>query len=461
MITRVREFFDDNSGQFAIMASVCSTALVLGVGVAIDYSGALKTKSRLQSQTDIAVLAAARLKTDKIGQVTKAAKSAVSQNNSNGERIKLTTTINNGVIRVEARTSYSTYLMGAFGKKRMEVFAVSEAPIPKDAPVNIALVLDSTGSMAGANMDALKSASKTLLEIFEDTDPGAVKAGVVPYAQYVNVGMSNRNAKWMDVPNDSETTSEEVCYMTRDIQSPELCKTTTSTNTCYNDSGSYSCESTSQTCPEAAYGPEYETCYIPTVTQTWNGCVGTREAPNHLTPKYKRKQFPGIMNVECGSEILDLTEDLDSVLSRIDSLSASGNTYIPTGLSWGWKLLDPSLPFGGLSNKEARRKRALILMTDGENTVRLNAPNHDNDMEQASADETNKLTLDLCDGIKADKIEIFSVSYKLGSGAQKTQKTIEKCSSGKGYHFSADNQAELETAFEQIALSLYEVRLSR
>lgn len=443
------------------MASVCSTALILCVGGAVDYSGAMKTRSNLQSQTDVAVLAAARLKTDKIGKIKKAAKNAVSQNNSSGERIKLITTIKDGVIRVEGHTTYSTYLMGVFGKKRMEVVAVSEAPIPKDAPVNIALVLDSTGSMAGANMDALKSASKSLLEIFEETDPGAVKAGVVPYAQYVNVGISNRNAKWMDVPIDSETTSEEVCYMTRDIQSPELCKTTTTPNTCYDDSGAYSCESTSQTCPEAAYGPEYETCYIPTNTQTWNGCVGTRDAPNHLTPKYKGKKFPGIMNVGCGSEILDLTEDLDSVMSRIDGLSASGNTYIPTGLSWGWKLLDPSLPFGGLSNKEARRKRALILMTDGENTVRLNAPYHDSDMEQTSVDETNKLTLELCDGIKADKIEVFTVSYKLSSAAKKTQNTIEECSSGKGYHFSADNQAELETAFEQIALSLYEVRLSR
>jgi len=38
---------------------------------------------------------------------------------------------------------------------------------------------------------------------------------------------------------------------------------------------------------------------------------------------------------------------------------------------------------------------------------------------------------------------------------------IEDCASGPGYFFSAANQDELENAFEEIAMSLYEVRLSK
>ena len=61
------------------------------------------------------------------------------------------------------------------------------------------------------------------------------------------------------------------------------------------------------------------------------------------------------MNVSCGSEILDLTTNLTDVEAHIDSLSASGNTYIPAGLIWGWRMLDPDLPYGGYGYGSAIR----------------------------------------------------------------------------------------------------------
>ena len=455
-----KRYIDNTSGQFAIMVAVCLTGLLICIGSAIDMIGMQKHRNELQALTDGAALAAASLKTDNISEMKKAA-DAVLVANSTDKAIKLNLSVRGEDIIVEASLPYSTQLMGIVGIGKLPVSATSEAPIPKGVPLNVALVLDTTGSMNGANMTALKSASKILLKVFDETDPGLIQAGVVPYAKYVNIGMDNRNRSWMDVPEDSSTTGDEKCVMRKDIVDVNLCTTTTSDNICYNDSGAYDCTRSSRSCPAEAYGPEYEYCYTPTSTQTWKGCVGSRDDPWHKTPEYSGKKFPGIMNTSCGSELLDLTGNLAVVGDKIDSLIATGNTYIPSGLIWGHRMLDPSLPLGGLTNNQDDRKRALILMTDGSNTVRLSAPHHSDDLQKNEVLATNAITAELCKGIKEDGIDLYSVAYKLGTGDPIAEKMIADCATSPSYFFSADNQAQLEQAFEDIARSLFEVRLSK
>lgn len=456
----LKRFSDDTSGQFAIMFAICSTALILFVAGAIDIAGAQKNKVQLQTMSDAGALAAASLRTDKIGELKKAAEAAVNANNTLGLPINIKVSLKGEIIQVAVDSNYSTQLMGVMGVKEIQVEAISEAPVPEENPVNIALVLDSTASMGGANMDALKSASKKLLEVFDESEPGTIQAGVVPYSKYVNIGLGNRNKSWMDVADDSTTTGAETCYMTKDIISQD-CTTVKTPSTCNNDSGSYDCETSSTTCTNQVYGPEYEYCYTPTSSETWHGCVGSRDAPNHTEPGYKGKKFTGIMNTTCGTEVMDLTSDLEDVGDHIDTLSASGNTYIPAGLIWGWRLLHADNPFGGLTNKETKRKRAMVLMTDGANTVQLNAPYHYNNYDKTEQDKADALTRDLCQGIKEDGIDIYSVAYKLPSGETSTIKLVEDCASSPSQFFLAENKEDLEKAFEQIAESLFEIRLSR
>lgn len=456
----LKRYLNDTSGNFAMMFGICGTALILGVAGSIDLMGMQKQKSHLQFLTDSGALAAASLRSDKLADVKKAAEAAVEANNLTALPLRVKVSLDGDIIRVEAESEYDAQLMGIFGIDDAPVNSISEAPVPEENPVNIALVLDSTGSMAGTNMDDLKSAAKVLLEVFDETEPGTIQAGVVPYNRYLNVGTANRNRPWMDVPDDSSTTGDEVCYMTKDIISQD-CTSTTSSNTCYNDAGPYDCTRTSTTCTNQVYGLEYETCYTPTSTQTWHGCVGSRDDPDHKEPGYRGSKFPGIMNITCGAEILDLTTDLTAVSAHIDSLTTSGNTYIPTGLAWGWRLLHADNPFGGLTNAETKRQRALVLMTDGSNTVRLAAPNHNNSHDAADKDNADALTLELCDGIKDDGIDIYSVAYKLPSGDTSSIKLVEDCASSSGQFFLAENKEDLEKAFEQIAESLFEIRLSR
>ncbi len=452
-----KSFLNNTSGNFALMFGLATTVLVVGTAASIDLMGIQKQKSQLQAMTDAAVLAAAGTKSENIAELRKIAEATINSNSSFGDSIKFDLKVVNDVITVTGGITYDTQLMGVIGMDKIPVEAASSAPIPKDIPINIALVLDRTGSMAGTNMDSLKSASGALIDMFLEFD-GEVKVGVVPFSNYVNVGVSNRDKNWMNVPTDSSTLGTESCYMTRDLVDSSQCTTTEYAGSCSNgDGGTYSCTKTSRTCPDSAYGPEYEKCSTPTTTVEWRGCAGSRDNDRHKTPSYNAKAIPGIMNVSCGEELLPLTQDVNQVKSKITSLTASGNTYIPAGLIWGWRLLDPMAPFDDLTNGQDNRKRALVLMTDGANTLSLTQPTHQGS-DYAKADE---LTTEICDGIKRDGIEVFTVAYKLSSSLAKTKDIIRQCASSDALFFDASNAAELEQAFEDIGRSLYEVRLSR
>ncbi len=456
----LKQYIKDSSGQFAIMVALVVSILMLCVGVAVDLSIVHRHKVDLQNLTDSAVLSAAASRDDNIGNLKTLAQAAIDANNIHGLDIKIKTTLDdNDVVRVEASASYPTHLMKLFGYDSLPYNSVSEAPLPKEVPLNIALVLDTTQSMAeGNNMSALQTASATLLNIFDSSSPGIIQAGVVPYGEYVNVGLANRNRPWMDVEEDSTT---EKCYTTKDIISQD-CTSDSYEGTCYNDSGPYTCTKSSSTCTNQVYGPEYEKCYDS--VQTWNGCVGSRNDPDHKDPGYKGRQFPGIMNVTCGSEILDLTSDLNTVENHINSLTTDGWTYTPAGVAWGWRMLDPDIPYGGLTNSQDDRKRAMVLMSDGANTVRLNAPYHSRHYGPFSDQElvdTNSLTLELCQGAKDAGIEIYSVAYNLPSAEASAVDMIRNCASTPQHFFQADNADELEAAFTDIANSLFQVRLSR
>ncbi|MEM7067302.1 MAG: vWA domain-containing protein [Pseudomonadota bacterium] len=69
--------------------------------------------------------------------------------------------------------------------------------------VEIALVLDNSGSMSGNKIDTLKTEAKNLVDVIFNsaqltTLPDPVQFSIVPFAGAVNVGTNNKNKNWMD-----------------------------------------------------------------------------------------------------------------------------------------------------------------------------------------------------------------------------------------------------------------------
>ena len=454
----IKRYIEDQSGNFAMMFALVASMLLFAVAVAIDYSSMTRQSSRLQNLSDSAVLAATLSGKKTIPELQIIVDAALKANNTTGLDVKATVSVVNDAIRVDIDAPYTSMFAGVMGDKPFGTKSAAESPFAVDSKFNIALVLDKTYSMKGANLDALKTASTTLTDAFDGQGDDRIQVSVVPFANYVNIGMGNRYKTWMNVEED---TSEPYCYSAINRERPELC--TTETNTCYNDGVPFEC--TTSTCPPEAYGEPYE--YCTTSTSTWRGCAGSRDNGLNVIEDYQGDKIPGVMNSSCGSdEVMELTSNMADVKAKIQSLTPYGATYVPSGLIWGWRMLDAQEPFGNLSNDESGRQRVLILMTDGENTVRLTTPYHYN-MSATSTNfdtdkaETDALTDELCTKIKAEGIKIYSVAYAFDADNTSSKNLIRDCASSTSNFYEPNNVSQLENTFEDIVNSLKAVRLSR
>ena len=111
-------------------------------------------------------------------------------------------------VKVQVEGRHPTTLMRIAGINTLEYMPESVVNAPT-GHAEVMLVLDSTGSMAqDGKMDALKlSAKKFVGDVLKaNTYEQRVKVGITPFNRYVNVGLDNRNADWMDVPDDYTTT---------------------------------------------------------------------------------------------------------------------------------------------------------------------------------------------------------------------------------------------------------------
>ena len=204
------------------------------------------------------------------------------------------------------------------------------------------MALDVTGSMnQKGKISALRNSAKDLIESLFLSDEADVKIGIVPFAQYVNLGASYAGQSWLTVPS----------------------------------------------------GP------------SWMGCVGSRDYPNNVEDDdYVAEPAPGLNGIACPDPLMPLSTDEDALKDKIDDLDANGWTYIPSGLMWAWSLLTPGAPFSeGISFAELREgngSKAIIVMTDGENTRAPDYPTHNS----ASEALANDLTEELCINIKAQDI---------------------------------------------------------
>ncbi len=102
--------------------------------------------------------------------------------------------------------------------------------------------------------------------------------------------------------------------------------------------------------------------------------------------------------------------------------------------------------------------KALVLMTDGRNTLATYAPNH---WSAGAADwaRGDAKTATLCGNIKRDKIEDYTVSFMVTDAGAKSLPS--NCASNPSKAYSADNAAELAKVFEEIGQNLVALRLSR
>lgn len=441
----IKSTLKNKDGNVAMMFAASVLVILTAIGVAVDTGFAHKTKIKLQNTADSAVLAAAGSGETSQAKLQQLAEQYVG---TNGDATKYATSLTltpNGRVRVGVTTRYDTKFGAFIGKPNINIAVVSEAPLASSEPVNVALVLDVTGSMSGAKMTNLKSAANGLIDTLDGYDNDALKVSVVPFSNYVNIGLSRRGETWLDVEDDSFSTGAEVCKM---VSSRVNCRKVAST--CTNDGVSYACMKT--VCDK---GPEVQKCWTPNNNLVWKGCVGSRNNPWHERAHFGGKKIPGLMNANCNEEILPLTNTLADVKTKINSLSAQGNTYIPSGLSWGWRTLDTNMPLTEAQGPYANNtEKVLVLMTDGANTKSKNGDWH----EGGSVTNANNVTRNLCNNIKSSDIQVYTIAYEITDTT--TKNLMRNCATKSSMYFDASNAAQLTQAFDTIGSSLIKLRLT-
>ena len=234
----VSRFGRDERGVFAVMFAVMAIVLIALAGSVVDYVTLEQTRNRAQIALDAAALAlqpeifetnytkeqlrakAEKLMQDRIGTAFNVT-SAVTGIDIN---------VPDGTLYLKATMTYPTIVVRLVGIQQMTATIESEATRKKLA-LEVAFVLDNSGSMsytgAGSNgtrqriqflKDAANCATNTLFYDKVETSStnpdtcvpatGAklvpnVRAAVVPFTMYVNVGAGNSNASWIDTTGSS------------------------------------------------------------------------------------------------------------------------------------------------------------------------------------------------------------------------------------------------------------------
>ena len=348
-----------------------------------------------------------------------------------------------------------TTFLSVLGKKKLGYNLITSTKA-SSGNIEVVLVLDNTFSMSvEGKLDSLKTASTEFVtQLLENNKYDKVaKVAIVPFSQYVNVGLANRNANWMDVEPDSSSTVDR-CYMKHDVVSTSNCHDETG----YNDGVPYTFEQCDYT-----FGPNYEVCEPQTTSSTWNGCVGSRKEPYNLQDAQNGPRFPGVMDQQCPSPITPLTDNKNKLLTQLDGMVAVGETYIPSGLMWGLRMISSGAPFSTATTYEQAElnstKKIIILMTDGENQRSAQLPDSAKHWG-SDLDQANEWTSTSCTNIKSNDIELYTVTF--GDDISASAKELVKgCASDAGNYYHAVAGSDLVAAFEAILGDLNRLRLTQ
>ncbi|MEZ5817471.1 MAG: pilus assembly protein TadG-related protein, partial [Hyphomicrobiaceae bacterium] len=194
----------DRSGTVGMLFGIMFMMVMMITAIAIDYGRTEMEWQRIQRAADAAALAASHrlgtLDQDVSGvEVAERFFRANTDDRTYEALTKIELDAVNGEVNVVARGNVGTSLLNAARIRNMGIQASSRV-VKGDGTVEVALVLDNSGSMGGQPIADLKTAAKSLSNVlFTGADHSErVKIGVVPFSGAVNVGSGYRDADWID-----------------------------------------------------------------------------------------------------------------------------------------------------------------------------------------------------------------------------------------------------------------------
>lgn len=425
-----RRFLGDRRGNVAMLFALSLPVLMMVSLGAVDVNRVYTVRAHLQDALDAATLAAARSNyTDDAG-ITRVGKAALKANLQQVSQIEYnddaTFVLNaQGVVvgsaNVKVSTLVANIVLPPYGQVMDDKIPVSTSSevFRSNNRIEVAMVLDNTGSMSGSKLTNTKAAAKNLIDRLAAADarsvePDAVKISLVPFSMTVrplsgltySQGVGAARPAWLSnadnhtgsdlfsAPTGRFTLFNQMradwygCIESRPYPYDVTDEGADPGNQATMfvpyffpddpDKEDYSRDSRWQNYYGGAYN-SYRDDGITGNSRTDGGFSSTsqREAM-WRTRRTRVEKYNQVLaaqhedygpNRNCKLEpVKRLGRDFTGLKAAVDRMVATGNTNIPMGLMWGWHTLSPNNPFGdGRPYGAERLQKIIILMTDGEN----------------------------------------------------------------------------------------------
>jgi len=517
---RVPRFARNAQGNVAVLFGLAIIPIVLGIGVAVDYGRALIVRERMLSAADAAALAIGSWTGLTQAELKTKAQQYFDANypsNALGTAGKLNVGFQGDDILVNVSGSVPTTFMRLANIDSVDVGA-SAVITKKERNIELALVLDTTGSMAqNGKMDALQSAAKKMVQdLFKDKSTSdTLKIAVVPFSAAVNIGTDKLNSGWLDkdkFPNMSSIAKEDFDFKNGEslltlYDDLKRKKGTWSWSGCVRErDGLYELTDDPPTnvdvtkwapylAPDEPDTGGYYNSYLDDGDAKacgggsggwggWGGWGGggssyDAKACQRDTTKYNdpNPRGRGGPDFNCPPRaVTALTNNQGQVISAIEQLQPNGSTVIPAGLLWGWRVLSPGEPFTeGAPYNDEKVVKAIVLLTDGQNDVGGGSNGDNKSLYNAfgyaaeghlgspsgyNAESTlDAKTTQVCNSIKAKGILIYTIGFQVYDPT--TQNLLKNCATQPDMAYNSPSNAQLASIFSDIAQGLSDLRIAQ
>ncbi len=333
---------EEDGGMSIVALFIFLLMLTMG-GISVDVMRHEMERTQLQATLDSAVLAGAGAPAgatkEDIEEIIEDffAKSGKSDYLNTIEDGDIVATLNSRSVTASADMTINTYIMKLMGVNTLSAGggATAEVRTPK---LEVALVLDVSGSMAGTKLSSLKTAAKEFVTtILNSADPGDTVISVIPFSWSVSPGPTILDQLTVNI---SHGYSSCLRFSEDDYN-----------ETFINPDRAYD-----QMIYTAVYG-EFDDH-----RSGWRSCFGDEYA-----------------------EVLPFSMSESALHGKIDEMVASGNTSGHIGVKWGAAFLDPAFrPVSAAFDAEAEADKMLtnvpanyfepeslkiiVMMGDGANT---------------------------------------------------------------------------------------------
>ena len=447
----LRRLKRDERGAALLIFTIALVPLLAVVAVGIDLSRVLLIKQKLVNAADAAALAVGTKPNLTSEEATAVAQSFIRAHYPDsyfGDLKSFSVSTSSTQVSVSVTAQIPTTFLQVLNTQSLQVTVNAQAERPQ-RKLEVALVLDRTGSMAGQRIDDLKLAAKDLVDIVvwdNQTDAYYSKVAIVPYAAAVNVGGYAQQVRGGILSG--------LCLVPGCLQF------------------------------------QFQNALLQLKIRLITTCVSERTGPHAFTDAPPTTALVGSNYLEAGNPcpsnvIVPLTNNKTLLKNEIDLLQASGSTAGHIGAAWGWYLLSPNwgylwpaasqpASYAELSKRDSRGlpllQKFIVLMTDGAfNTAYCNGvisrdstSGSGSAAEHINCDAPNGHSFDqaeaLCGGAKAAGITIYTVGFGIADD-QRARDVMARCATDASHAYVASTGDELRQSFRDIATRISTLRL--